>query len=64
MQVSGSVRCVTWVTEKGLLVGTLDGGLFWWVVGDSQPKLLLQRQGSIIHIRLDSSRKVSGSEGV
>lgn len=52
------MRCLTWVSERGVLVGTLDGGVYWWTVGDSQPRLLLQRKGSVIHMQLDKNHKV------
>ena len=58
MQVSGSVRCLVWLREGCVLVGTLDGCLYWCTVGESEPKLLLQQQGSIIHMRLDQNREV------
>ena len=57
--MGGSVRCMAWMDEKSLLVGTLDGAVHAWDVGDSQPRPLLQLEGSVIHIRFDHKHKVS-----
>lgn len=59
-QVNGSVRCLTWVDGERMLVGTLDGGIHWWGMGESQPHPLIQQQGSIIRMQFDRECKVKG----
>ncbi len=41
-----------------MIIGTLDGSIYSWQVEEVQPQLILQLDGSIIHIRFDHKHEV------
>lgn len=54
--VGGSVRCLCWLDNDYVLVGSLDGSIHLWRVGgDIKP--ILSMEGGIIHIRCSSNGK-------
>ena len=55
-----SVRCVVWLDEASLLVGTLDGLLYRWNFErrEEEPMIVQQLEGSVIHMRWAHSGKV------
>ena len=55
-----SVRCVVWLGEASLLVGTLDGLLYRWNFErrEEEPIVVQQLEGSVIHMRWAHSSKV------
>ena len=55
------MRCLTWVNQDSMLVGTLDGAVQVWEMGDAQSRLLLQLQGSVIRMQFDHKHKVIGT---
>ena len=55
-----SVRCVVWLDDTSLLVGTLDGLLHRWnfARSEKEPVIIQQLEGSVIHMRWAHKSKV------
>ena len=55
-----SVRCVVWLDDSSLLVGTLDGLLYRWNFErrEEEPMIIQQLEGSVIHMRWAHKSKV------
>lgn len=55
-----SVRCVVWLDNSSLLVGTLDGLLYRWNFEkrEEEPMIIQQLEGSVIHMRWAHKSKV------
>ena len=56
--MDGSVRCLCWLSEDEVLVGTLSGGLYRWTIAECKPKLTVQLEGSVICAHLNHQRNV------
>ena len=52
------MRCLTWAYQDSVLVGTLDGTVQVWRIGEAKSCPLLEVQGSVIHMRFDHKHKV------